>query len=370
MKHIPFLDINSDQRELLPALQAAAQRVIQSGAYIGGSEVNSLEAELADYLQVAQVVTVNSGTDALFLTMKALDIGTGCEVIVPTYTFVASVSSIVTAGAHPVFVDCAPGSFLLNTEAIESLITPRTKAILAVHLFGQAADMATLMHIAKRHSLHVIEDVAQAFGALYQGSALGSLGVAGAFSFYPTKNLSALGDAGAIATNDLALAQRLRRLRNHGRITQAQYQEPGHNSRLDELQAAFLRVKLPHVRKCNQQRRRIAARYRELLSDLPIQLPTAAIEEESHVYNLFVVALSRRDELCAHLNQLSIGAVIYYREPCHQMLMFSMFNQEGTFFPNAQEWAASAMALPIYPTLSDSSVDDICQTIREWLVHT
>lgn len=364
MKPIPFLDISADQQKLLPELLDAAQRVIRSGAHIGGQEVESLESELANYLGVSDVVTVNSGTDALFLTLKALDIGHGCEVIVPTFTFVASVSTIVHAGASPVFVDCASDSFLLDIACIESLISPKTKAILAVHLFGQAVNMTQLMHLAERYSIVVIEDVAQAFGALHGGVPLGSLGTAGAFSFYPTKTLGALGDGGAIATNDAALALRLRCLRNHGRVTQTQYKEVGYNSRLDALQAAFLRAKLPYLADGNTQRRRIAGLYCELLSGLPLKLPVpdAAL---THVYGLFVVALSERDALQAYLMHEDIGTAIYYHEACDQMDMFTTFVGDQTF-PRAHQWAATVLALPLYPTLSDIAVQRICLAIRNW----
>ncbi len=349
---------------MLPVLLDAAQRVIRSGAHIGGEEVESLESELASYLGVSDVITVNSGTDALFLTLKALEIGHGCEVIVPTFTFVASASTIVHAGASPVFVDCAPGSFLLDIEAIQSLISPRTKAILAVHLFGQAVNMTQLLRLAERYSLYVIEDVAQAFGAQHDGVSLGSLGTAGAFSFYPTKTLGALGDGGAIATNDVGLALRLRRIRNHGRVTQTQYQEVGYNSRLDALQAAFLRAKLPYVADGNTQRHRIAGLYCGLLSGLPLKLPLpeAAL---THAYGLFVVALPQRDALQAYLMQEDIGTAVYYREACDQMDMFAAY-VGGQTFPVAHQWAATVLALPLYPTLSDVAVHRVCHAIRSW----
>ncbi|MEO6292467.1 MAG: DegT/DnrJ/EryC1/StrS family aminotransferase, partial [Burkholderiaceae bacterium] len=341
-------------------------RVIRSGAHIGGEEVECLESELASYLGVSDVITVNSGTDALFLTLKALDIGHGCEVIVPTFTFVASVSTIVHAGANPVFVDCAPDSFLLDIEAIEALISPRTKAILAVHLFGQAVNMTQLLCLAGRYSLCVIEDVAQAFGAQHDGVPLGSLGTAGAFSFYPTKTLGALGDGGAIATNDVGLALRLRRLRNHGRVTQTQYQEVGYNSRLDALQAAFLRAKLPCVADGNAQRHRIADLYCELLSGLPLKLPVPEAVL-THAYGLFVMALPQRDALQAYLRQENIGTAVYYREACDQMDMFAAY-VGGQTFPVAHQWAATVLALPSYPALSDVAVHRVCHAIRSWFV--
>lgn len=368
MKPIPFLDILADQHSVQPALFDAAQRVIGSGAHIGGEEVESLESELAGYLCVSDVITVNSGTDALFLTLKSLDIGQGCEVIVPTFTFVASVSTIVHAGAHPVFVDCAPGSFLLDIESIESLISPKTKAILAVHLFGQAANMALLVELAKRYSLHVIEDVAQAFGARYDGVPLGGWGIAGAFSFYPTKNLGALGDGGAIATRDPDLALRLRRLRNHGRVTQTHYHEFGYNSRLDALQAAFLRAKLPYIPDWNARRHAIASLYCKLLSGLPLKLPSQDAGL-AHAYGLFVVALLQRDELQAYLLQEQIGTAVYYREACDQMAMFASY-VEGQTFPVAHQWAATVLALPLYPTLSDVAVRRVCHAIRRWFTLT
>lgn len=363
-KPIPFLDISADQQSVLPALLDAAQRVIRSGSHIGGEEVERLELDLGDYLGVSDVITVNSGTDALFLTLKALDIGHGCEVIVPTFTFVASVSTIVQSGARPVFVDCAVGSFLLDIMAIESLITSKTKAIVAVHLFGQAVNMTLLLRLAERYSLSVIEDVAQAFGARHDGMPLGRLGTAGAFSFYPTKNLGALGDGGAIATNDAELALRLRRLRNHGRVTQTQYQEVGHNSRLDALQAAFLRAKLPYVADWNAQRRRIAGLYCKLLSGLPLKLPLAETAL-AHAYGVFVVALPQRDELQAYLMQKNIGSAVYYREACDQMDMFASY-VGGQAFPVAHQWAATVLALPMYPTLNDVAVHSVCHAIHNW----
>jgi len=365
VKPIPFFDVLTDQQSVQPALVDVAQRVIGSGTHIGGEEVEGFESELADYLCVSDVITVNSGTDGLFLTLKALDIGQGCEVIVPTFTFVASVSTIVHVGACPIFVDCAPGSFLLDIESIESLISTKTRAILVVHLFGQAANMTGLLALAKRYSLHVVEDVAQAFGARHEGRPLGGWGIAGAFSFYPTKNLGALGDGGAIATNDTGLALRLRRLRNHGRVTQTEFQEIGYNSRLDALQAAFLRAKLPHIPQWNARRCGIASLYCQLLSGLPLKLPLQEVGL-THAYGLFVVALPQRDELQAYLLREHISTAVYYRESCDKMAMFAPYVVSGQIFPEAHLCAAAALALPMYPSLSDVDVRRICFVIRSW----
>ncbi len=358
---VPFLDLRAEHAPILDELYSAIGEVLESGVFVGGEQVLALERELADHLNVHHVIGVNSGTDALRLALEGLGIGAGDEVIVPTYTFVATAAAVKHVGARPVFVDSGIDGFLIDAQGIEAAITPRTRAVIPVHLFGQAAAMDEILTLAKHRGLLVLEDAAQAFGARYRDNCVGTLGDAGAFSFYPSKILGGLGDGGSIVTNDSALAAKLRRLRNHGRESHTSHLEVGHNSRLDALQAAALRVKLRRVDAWNAQRREIAAIYRQGLANLPVVLPP--VEQRS--FNHFVIRASCRDRLKTWLADRGVETVIYYAVPCHRQPAFAA-DLTVSSFPFAEQLAQNALALPLYPSLPDVAAIHVCELIREF----
>jgi len=358
---VRFLDIAGPNRALREEIDAAVVRVVASGSYVAGAECAAFERELAAYLGVAHVIGVNSGTDALVLALKALGIGAGDDVVVPAYTFFATAEAVCLAGARPRFADCAADSFNVDVHGIERACTARTRAVMPVHLFGEPVDVAPIVDFCAARDLHLLEDTAQALGASHRGRRVGGFGAAGAFSFYPTKNLAACGDAGAIACNDLDLAARLRLLRNHARAG-AEHAEIGCNSRLDEMQAAILRVKLPHLDAANERRRSIAARYRERLRDTRCVLPPIGDATDcSHVFHQFVVTHPQRDALRAYLAASEVEAAIYYATPCH---LQPPFRADAPQLPVAERMAREAIALPIYPALSDHTVDRVAELVR------
>ncbi|HYD95289.1 MAG TPA: DegT/DnrJ/EryC1/StrS family aminotransferase [Noviherbaspirillum sp.] len=359
---VPPLDLGAQYRQLRPALDAAIQRVLAEGNYIGGPEGEALEHELAQYLGVPEVVGVNSGTDALLLSLKALGVGAGDDVIVPGFTFFATAEAVSLAGARLCFADCAPGHFNIDAESVRQALTPRTKAVIAVHLFGQPVALDPLRDLCARQGLWLIEDAAQAIGARYRHRNIGSFGSTAAFSFYPTKNLGAFGDGGAIACCDPALAARLRRLRNHGRQSRYEHGEIGCNSRLDEIQAAILRVKLPLLDVWNEKRRRLAALYQEGLRDTACRWPPP-VAGSIPVYHQFVVTHPERDALQAFLFKHGISSAVFYPIPCHLQPALAQ-SHAGLCLPRAERLAQEALALPIYPELSEESVMHITQLIR------
>ncbi|SEK80174.1 DegT/DnrJ/EryC1/StrS family aminotransferase [Nitrosovibrio tenuis] len=359
---VPLLDLGSQYRQLRGEIDAAIQGVLASGNFIDGAENEALERELADYIGVAEVISVNSGTDALLLSLKALGIGVGDEVIVPSFTFFATAEAVCLAGAQPRFADCSSRRYNIDIDSIRRALTSRTKAIIAVHLFGEPADLAPLQELCARHGLWLIEDAAQAIGARYRGGGVGSFGITGAFSFYPTKNLGAYGDAGAISCNDPALSKRLRRLRNHGRESRYRHGEIGYNSRLDEIQAAVLRVKLPYLNSWNAQRRQIAAQYQTALRDTVCRWPTP-LENSVPVYHQFVVTHPQRDALQVFLAEQGIATGVFYAIPCHLQPVFSAFHA-SLALPQAERLAAQVLALPIYPELLEETVAHIANWIQ------
>ena len=358
---IPFRDLAAQDASLRPALRHAIDEVLASGIYVGGPQGAALEHELARTLGVRHVVGVNSGTDALVLALRAAGLQAGDEVIVPSYTFIATASAVSLAGGVPVFVDCAPGRFIGDAAAVASAVTARTRAVVAVHIFGEPADLELLAEVCARHGLLLIEDAAQAFGARYGGVPVGSTGALSAFSFYPTKNLACAGDGGAVATNDDALAATIRSLRAHGRGDAQTFERLGLNSRLDEAQAAILRVKLPHVERWNAQRRELAAAYRDGIRGTPAYVPDPPPHVE-HAYNQFVIGHPRRDDLRAYLDRAGIATEIYYERPCHRQPLYARESRRP--LPIAEEWSRRALALPIYPELPFAAVERICGEIR------
>ena len=360
--NIPMVDLREQYRALREPIQRAVNEVLESGRFVLGPQVEALEEELAAYLDLDHVVTLNSGTDALVLALQASEVGPGDEVVVPTYTFFATAEAVERVGARPVFVDCAAGSFNLDPEGVARAIGPRTRAVIAVHLFGEPAPLAPLVQLCGERGLRLIEDAAQAFGATYGGEPVGTIGHAGTFSFYPSKNLNAYGDAGALVTDDDELAEQVRRLRDHGRAEGYVHDRLGYNSRLDEIQAAILRVKLPFVDEWNESRRFRADVYRDLLSGTRCEIP-AADPGGRHVYHQFVLAHPQRDRIRETLEQEGVATAVYYPVPCHLQPAFAHLGDPPSL-PVAERWAETTLALPIYPELPMPAVEKICKTIQ------
>ena len=354
---VPLCDLQAQLRSLEPKLSEAAVRVIQSGQVIGGPEVSGLEAEVAKYCGAGYGVACSSGSDALLLALTALEIGPGDEVICPPFTFFATVGAIRRTGATPIFADIEPNSYNIDPLQIEAKLTKKTKAIMIVHLFGQCAEMEPIWTIAERHNLPIIEDSAQAIGAEYHGKRTGSLGLMSCYSFYPSKNLGAYGDAGLIVTSDPDLSNRMLCLRNHGMEPKYHHKFMGWNGRCDAIQAALLRVKLPHLDTWTAQRQEAAKRYDHLIDEnhlggtiqKPVQLPN-----RRHVFNQYVVRVANghRDALVNHFRAEKIGCEIYYPIPLHlQECLRDLGYTEGDF-PASEQAAKSVIALPMFPEIT------------------
>lgn len=341
------------------AIHAAVNRVLAGGHYVLGKEVEDFEQAFAAYLGVNHAVGVANGTDGLILALKGLGIGRGDEVITVSHTALATVAAIIASGAKPVLVDIDPACYTIDPEALERAITKKTKAIVAVHLYGQAADMMAISALAKHHGLKLIEDCAQATGGFYRKKRLGSIGHAATFSFYPTKNLGAIGDGGMVVTNDKCLADRVARLRQYGWNAKRETREAGVNSRLDSLQAAILGAKLPMLDVDNDRRAAIATRYREGLSDLPITLPVARAGTK-HVFHIYVIACDQRNKLLNGLKAAGIQASIHYPRPAHQHGGYSdLVRIPRNGLPVTDALVGRILSLPIYPELSDADVDAV-----------
>lgn len=366
---VPLLDLAAQYAPLRDSLLAALTRVADSQRFIMGPEVDGLEQELASMLEVEHAVGVSSGTDALLVAMMALGIGPGTEVIVPTYSFFATAGSVIRLGATPVFVDIDPVTFNINAAAVAEAITPRTRGIIPVHLYGLTADMAPLVEIAEHARVPLIEDAAQAIGARYGTRQAGSLGQIACFSFFPSKNLGAFGDAGLVTTNDAALAQEVRLLRNHGMEPKYYHSRVGGNFRLDAIQATVLRVKAPHLRAWTDARRRNADRYRSLVEEYGLTgTITLPVEPDgyTHIYNQFVIRGDRRDALRDHLTARRIGTEIYYPVPFHRQVCFEDFRSTANEFPIADRAAETSLALPIYGELSFEQQRHVVASIAEF----
>ncbi|WP_279165371.1 DegT/DnrJ/EryC1/StrS family aminotransferase [Thermus scotoductus] len=345
---IPILDLVPEVEFLWDDLMAAITRVLRSGQFILGPEVETFEREVAEYLGAKHAIGLNSGTDALVIGLRALGVGPGDEVITTPFTFFATAEAISLVGATPVFVDIDPRTFNINPELIPPAITPRTKAILPVHLYGRPAEMDSILAIAEEHGLKVLEDCAQAFGATYRGKKVGTLGHAGAFSFFPSKNLGAYGDGGLLVTNDDGVAELARMLRAHGSRRKYYNEIIGYNSRLDALQAAILRVKLPHVDRWNERRREVARRYNQLLAGVPgLVLPEVSEGHVSHQYTVRVLG-GKRDGVQRRLDGLKIGTMVYYPVPLHRL---PVYGYPSGSFPWAERLATEVLSLPIWPQM-------------------
>ncbi len=360
---IPFLDLTKQYESIQAELDDAAQRVMKRGWFILGPEVEAFEKEFADYLGVKHAVGVGSGTEALHVAMLALGLGPGDEVITVPNTAVATVAAIEMTGARAVLCDVHPDTMLMDVAALERAVTPRTRAIIPVHLFGQSADLAPVLELARAKNVFVLEDCAQSHGATYRGKRTGSYGDIAAFSFYPTKNLGAYGDGGAIATNDPALAERVRLVRQYGWRQRYASDIKGLNSRLDELQAAILRVKLKYLDQWNAARRERAGLYTELLQ-------TVTTPCEMHygqpVYHLYVVQSKRRDDLAAHLHARGIGTAIQYPYPIHLQPAYANLGHPAGSLPTAERLAREILSLPLYPELPLDDVRTVAGAVNEF----
>ena len=384
---VPLLDLKLQYQTLKKDIDDALLRVAASQMCILGPEVEALEAELAEYLQVRHAIGVSSGTDALIVALMALGIGPGDEVIVPTFSFFATAGCVSRLGAAPVFVDVDPVSFNIDPALVRSAITPRTKAIVPVHLFGQSADMDALMAISTEAGIPIIEDAAQAIGTQWaDGRRVGSIGLMGCFSFYPTKNLGAFGDAGLVTTNDDALATHLKQLRNHGMEPRYYHAIIGGNFRLDALQAAVLRVKLHHLPQWHQARRVNAAMYTDLFVQEGLSegtgittfnernrvlLPRPVYEDSGvadyHIFNQYTIRVQQRDELRTFLQKRGIGSEIYYPVPFHRQACYESLHIPDSNFPISNALADTVLALPIFPELNPEQIREVVVTVREFI---
>jgi dTDP-3-amino-3,4,6-trideoxy-alpha-D-glucose transaminase len=363
---IPFLELTPTYLELKDEFDAAWHRVMDSGWYLLGGELESFEQEYAAYCGAKHCVGVGSGLDALHLALRAWEIGPGDEVIVPSNTFIATWLAVTFAGASPTPVEPDPKTFNLDPERVAAAITSRTRAVIPVHLYGQPADMDPIIAIAEKHGLKVLEDAAQAHGARYKGRAIGSLGHAAAHSFYPSKNLGAFSDGGAITTDDAAFADKLRALRNYGSKSKYHHERIGINSRLDELQAAILRVKLAKLNEWNARRKTIAHYYLNELQRLPeLVLPFVPAHIDP-VWHLFVVRHPRRDELQRHLAEAGIDSLIHYPVPPHLSGSYSDLGQRQGAYPIAEEQCRTVLSLPIGPHLNREAQDHVIAAIRSF----
>jgi dTDP-4-amino-4,6-dideoxygalactose transaminase len=357
---VPVAGVDRELAALRHEIVGAATAALEGGRYILGPEVTAFEAEVGAYLGGVHAVGCANGTDALVLALRALEIGPGDEVIVPAFTFAATAEAVVLAGATPVFADIEPDTFAVDPRAAAALVGSRTRAIIPVHLFGQCARMEPLWDLAERASLRIVEDAAQAIGARWRGKPAGALGHVAGFSFYPTKNLGTAGDGGMVTTGDARLADRLRLLRAHGSRVAYVHDAIGLNSRLDEIQAAMLRIKLPHLDRWNDRRRATAARYRAALRGHGLAAPVE-IDGAHHIYHHFTVRTPRRTELAAQLDQAGIGTAVYYPRPLHQQPAYAPWARDR--LPEAERAAAEVLSVPVHPWLTDDEVERVAAAL-------
>jgi dTDP-4-amino-4,6-dideoxygalactose transaminase len=361
---IPQIDLTRQHAALRAELLEAVERILRTSQFILGPEVRALESELAALCGVRHAVGVASGSDALALALRALGIGSGDEVITPAFSFVASASAILQVGSTPIFVDIDLDTYTLDPELVERALTPRTKAIVAVHLYGHPAAMDRLVRIARAHGVALVEDAAQAIGATYAGKPVGSWGEIGGLSFYPTKNLGACGDAGMVVTDREDLAERVRRLRNHGAREKYHHVELGWSSRLDEIQAGLLRVKLRHLSEWIEARRRLASRYTTLLSSLPLTLPVER-PPARHTYHHYTVRVAHRDALAKALADLGVGTALHYPLPLPAQPVFGSRGERE--FPRAWQACREVLSLPCFPELTDAEIETVATAMFQAL---
>lgn len=362
---IPVLDIRQQLAECRGEIDEALARVLDDCSFCLGAEVEGFEREFGQYVGVSHVVGVNSGTSALHLAMRLLDVGPGDEVIIPPMTFIATGWCISYVGARPVFVDIDPATNCLDPAELESVITSNTKAVVPVHLYGQAADVDAIREVCAHRDIPVVEDAAQSHGATRNGNPAGTMGDLACFSFYPSKNLGACGEGGALTTNDGKLAERAKVLRNHGCRERYVHEEVGYNYRMEGMQAAILRVKLKRLEAWTRRRRAIAEAYFSGLGDLPLSLPRVA-QGATHVWHQFVVRTDRREELIGHLTANGVGHAIHYPIPMHLQPCYAELGYRAGDFPVSEQLAAECLSLPMYAELTDAQVERVMKTVREF----
>jgi dTDP-4-amino-4,6-dideoxygalactose transaminase len=367
LEPVPQLDLASQYSMIGAEIRTAVERVMASQQFVLGREGTALEEEIARLCGAAHGVGLASGTDALILALRACGIQAGDEVLVPPFTFVATGSAVSALGAKPVFADIRPDTYNIDPSELERRVTARTRAIVVVHLYGLAADMDPILAFAKSRNLPVVEDNAQAIGASYKGRRTGSLGDAACLSFYPTKNLGAYGDAGMVVTNSAEIAARIRTLRNHGQSEKYRSNEPGWNSRLDEIQAAILRVKLGHLANWQRARQSHAAEYNRLFSQIPGVMPPLAPEGFEHVYHQYTIRIEQRDALQRFLSERKIASTVYYPFPLHLQPLYSALGHKAGEFPHSERAAKEVLSLPMYPELRNEQIARVAGTVAEFL---
>ncbi len=358
-----FLDLEAQYQSIKKEIDAAISRVIRNSSFIMGDEVAELEQKIADYVGVPYAVGLNSGSDALTASLIALGITSGDEVIVPTFTYIATAEAVAITGGKIVFVDINPDTFNIDPKLLEVAITKKTKAIIPVHLYGQAAEMDAIMAIAQKHKLYVIEDCAQAIGAEYKGKKVGSFGTTGCFSFFPTKNLGAYGDGGMVVTSDKKIAEYLRQWRIHGQPKKYYTDFVGASSRLDTMQAAILLAKLPYLDDWNAKRQRLAARYDELLVDSKITTPSIA-PGASHVYHQYTIRIKDRDAIQAQLNKIGIPTMVYYPVPLHLQKAYRTPDYYSASLSKSEKICGQVLSLPIYPEMQKADFEHIIKSLK------
>lgn len=361
--NVPFLNLKAQYQSLAAELDPVVAEVMANGHYVLGPNVAAFEEELASFVGAGFGVGVNSGSDALTLALRALEIGPGDEVITTPFTYIAPAESIHQMGAKIVFADIDPRTFLIDPEAVDRAVTPRTRAVIPVHLFGQMAELAAIREAVGDGDIAIVEDCAQAIGARRDDVAAGVTGFAGCFSFYPTKNLGANGDGGMVVTGDEGVAHKLKMLRVHGIERRYHHDLHGFNSRLDEIQAAILRVKLRHLNAWNERRREIAARYHAAFGSLPVETPAVA-PGNHHVFHVYALLCEERDALKAHLEEKGVPCLIYYPLPLHQQKVYENLGFRAGDFPVAEAVSRRILPLPIYPELTDAGVDHVINAVQ------
>jgi dTDP-4-amino-4,6-dideoxygalactose transaminase len=365
--NVPFMDLKSEHRALRDDLRVAWEKTIDDAAFVGGAAVDRFEREFAEFCEAKHAVGVGNGTDALILALKALGIGNGDEVITAANSFVATAEAIVHCGATPVFVDIDPATYTIDVHHIEEQITPRTKAVIPVHLYGQPANMQAILELASKHGLRVIEDAAQAHGARHHGRRAGSMGDAACFSFYPAKNLGACGDAGAVVTNERRIADTVRKLRDHGGLRKYEHDIVGYNSRLDGVQAAVLLVKLRHLEQRNELRRQHADHYNQLLRPVTGVVTPSTANGSLSVHHLYVIRLEKgdRNDLKRYLEETGVQTGIHYPTPIHRTPAFADYCRYR--IPAAERSAANILSLPMYPEITRHQIVYVVQRLREYM---
>ena len=369
LEPVPQLDLSAQYAAIGSEIRTAVERVLQSQQFVLGSEGAALEQEIAAVCNVAHGIGVGSGTDALMLALRACGVRAGDDVLLPPFTFVATAGAVSALGARPVFADIHPTTYNINPAELERRITPRTRAVIAAHLYGLPADMDPIMEFARARKLQVIEDSAQAIGATYKGRRTGSLGDIACLSFYPTKNLGACGEAGMVVTNSAQLDARIRILRNHGQTARYISSEPGWNGRLDELQAAILRVKLRYLTHWQHARQAHAAEYTRQFAQLPGLMPPLTPDGYEHVFHQYTIRVENRDALQSILAERKIGSAVYYPVPLHLQPLYASLGYKNGDFPHSEHAAKEVISLPMYPELRSGQITRVAETISEFVRH-